>query len=634
MSAICGIVNFDGKPVTEDEIRALMAPMASWGPDESSTWIEGNVGLGHLALRTTPASEYETLPFVDHTNGLAIAADAVIDNREELLLSHSMAGEVAPDSQLILGAYAKWGLTCLPRLLGDFAFAIWDRRESRLFIARDCCGMRPVFYARSRTTIVFASAVRALRTLPFVSCEPDELTIADYLLNLRNIKERTFYRDIERLPPAHALTVSEKGPTVWQHWAPGDRPVERFRSPQEHAEAVRETLTEAVRCRLRTTGTVGVAMSGGIDSGSVSCLAARQLRTKSKSLFAFSSVPLREFEPPLDARWTYDETPYIEAISRQERNIVVHYVRGEGRTPLSTIERELDIIDRPLPNVANGFWIISLLESARDNGVRVLLTGQCGNLSFSWHAPGYLAELVARRKWLRLAAEIWKRRASSRKAVLRSIAEAAMPHVPTAAWLWYRDLRSSRDPLTGHSLIRQEFARQCGARALCLAATHGHGWRDSPSPLQNWYRIFKPDRRESGDLWAALGQAHGFEVRDPTADRRLIDLCYRIPTEFYFQRGRGRALALRSMEGTLPHAVRWNTRPGLQAADVFCRMRGRWGQIAAALATLANHRAGAYLDLERAQEFVGRLEGGDTDFAVLRAVLQALSLSRFLDRLS
>jgi asparagine synthase (glutamine-hydrolysing) len=133
-------------------LERMLESVAYRGPDGVGMWSEGPVGLGHRMLHTTPESLHEKLPLVDRTEDLFLTADARIDNRDELIAALGLTGrarEEITDGELILGAYERWGERCPERLLGDFAFAIWDRRKQTLFCTRDHFGVKQLYYYRS-----------------------------------------------------------------------------------------------------------------------------------------------------------------------------------------------------------------------------------------------------------------------------------------------------------------------------------------------------------------------------------------------------------------------------------------------------------------------------------------------------
>ena len=161
MSGLYGMVRFDGAPVTQEMLAPMAFAMSCRGPDGHGQWCGDAAGLGHLMLHVTPESLHERQPAgVRVAPHLVITADARIDNRDELFDALSVPGlerDKTPDSSLILLAYERWGPDFVKRLLGDFAFAIWDSRERTLFCARDPFGIKPFVYHRDRERFIFAS---------------------------------------------------------------------------------------------------------------------------------------------------------------------------------------------------------------------------------------------------------------------------------------------------------------------------------------------------------------------------------------------------------------------------------------------------------------------------------------------
>ena len=276
MSGIVGIFHHDGRPVDREVLQKLVNAIRFRGPDAQQTWIEGNIGFGHTMLRTTWEAEHEHQPLT--LDGRAwLVADARVDYREELIAKLVEKPETSPnrtpDAELILRAYQQWGAQCVEHLRGDFAFAIWDARERKLFCARDHFGVKPFYYAELGETFVFSNDLRCLRRYPGISQELNEQALIDYLAFGHNRDPRTTsFASIQKLPAAHVLSVGEKShATASRFWALQEGAI-RYRKAQEYVDHFRELLTRSVQDRARCDA-VSVFMSGGLDSTAVAALA-------------------------------------------------------------------------------------------------------------------------------------------------------------------------------------------------------------------------------------------------------------------------------------------------------------------------------------------------------------------------
>ena len=300
MSGIVGILRLDRGPVDAQLLRKLTQSLVFRGPDAKAIWIDeldaGHVGLGHTLLKTTHEAEREHQPLSLDGN-VWIVADARVDGRSNLkakLQTHAGRTELtdASDAELILRAYDVWDESCFEHLLGDFVFAIWDRRRQRLFCARDHMGVKPFYYAHIGPHFIFSNTLDCIRLHPAVSDRLNDLAILDFLLfDMNKDPGTTSFADIQRLPPAHTLECEQGKVSTRLYWTlPIAAPIYCSR-PGECVERFRELLDTAVTDRLRTDST-GVLMSGGLDSTTVAASAQRVLRRDGAggSLVAFTQV--------------------------------------------------------------------------------------------------------------------------------------------------------------------------------------------------------------------------------------------------------------------------------------------------------------------------------------------------------
>ncbi len=603
MSAICGVVNLNGRPVTPESIDSMLAAMDYWGPDGSGVWYEGIVGMGHLLLHSTPESVGDTLPRSSVSGGLVLTSHARIDNREELLrylnVPHAMRREM-PDSSLILLAYEKWGYACPEYLIGDWCFGIWDKSRQSLFLARDHHGNTGLYYYRNANFVAFSSCIKGLLALAAIPREPNPLAIAQTLVSWPDHGEPTCYKDIMRLPPAHQMLVTPEAVTKRQYWHLEKTTSLRLGSDQEYLDAFMELYTEAVRCRMRSLRPVAATLSGGLDSGSVSVIAARELGCNGKRLQTFSSVPLYNVTDDMIPAVRFgDERPFIEATARYAGNIDTALIQSSDVTPVQGIEWALKLNDGPGHAAANQFWIVSLLKSAQAHGVGTLLTGQGGNASISWHAPGYLACLAKNGDWSAIRHELAALQPLTNRPLWRLLAGRLIkplcfdPLLEKLRRLW-----RAPEPWLHYSAINRKLSRKLRITERMLSNGHDPWFRPLHDQREARLRLIRPGRSAIGFIWQENGAGFGIDVRDPTYDKRLLEFCLSIPDDQYHRDGKDRYLIRRAMTGLMPNTVLDNNRRGLQAADIVKRTQANFDETEAALRRIERSAlAGEYLDL-------------------------------------
>ncbi|HRC71610.1 MAG TPA: N-acetylglutaminylglutamine amidotransferase [Candidatus Competibacter sp.] len=291
MCGIGGEWRFGGGQPDLGLMGRMLDRLARRGPDHQGLWSDGSLLLGHRRLSVIDLSERSNQPMVDPELGLALVFNGAIYNYRELrrdLLAKGYRFFSNGDTEVILKAYAEWGERCVERLIGMFAFALWDSREHRLFLARDRLGIKPLYYSRSPNTFRFASNTQALLEADDVDTAIDPVAL-HHQLTLHAVipAPRTILRGIRKLAPATTLTIDadgrERHRVYWRLRAV--RPAET-RSEAEWTEAVHAALRLAVRRRLDIADVpVGVLLSGGLDS---SLLVALLAETGVRDLLTFS----------------------------------------------------------------------------------------------------------------------------------------------------------------------------------------------------------------------------------------------------------------------------------------------------------------------------------------------------------
>ena len=530
-AAICGILG--GGPDAGQALDAGLDALADYGP-ERAAHTDGPVRLGGRHATTGDDGAGAPVLAVDHDAGLVLAADARIDDRGTLChalgVPHPQRAGLT-DADLVLRAFARWGEASPDHLVGDYAFAVWDRRRGALFCARDPVGARPFYYTLDGGRFVFASAVEAVLAAPGVSDALDEAVVAARLSSMGpDMTSRTFYRAVRRLPAGHALTVEpDAGPNAGGAGRVRVR-MERYWRPEQTPAAVRD--------RLRG-GPVGVHLSGGLDSSSVAVLAARELRRQGRPAPpAFSWLPaLRGARPkPEHAR----EYALVDAVCSQEGLQVFHGAPGP--------EEVVDVLrrDGTLPGGSFNLNEVAVLRRAASMGVRVLLSGLGGDHGVSFNGRGHLPHLLLSGSWRALAAEHRAQDHAAWRFLARIVLRLLHPALPVMLDRWRNGLSARR-----RWFIDPEFARR--AKPLVLPPQRLIGVRRAQ------LRFLQDGRLgEFQGLWRARGVRSGVEYRFPLLDRRLLELALSLPPEQFRRPGHNRWLMRHALRPVLPPEVRRN----------------------------------------------------------------------------
>lgn len=541
---------------THDGVAQMMAALDSYPWQDSGT-LPLTVQDGSGALAVQQAGEAgRSLAHPLHQNGLTIAADVRLDNRTELLAGLGIEpaqGDTLTDPELLLHAYRRWGVDSPQHLLGDFAFALWDEGEQRLLCARDFVGVRPFYYHhRPGRGFTWASDLRAILAHPDA---PNRLNLAyvkaELLTPMGQFQHpaHTYYAEVEKLPPAHALTVTRSGLRAWAYWQPGQSPERRYADEADYMAEVRQLVQEAVACRVQgTVHGVGAHLSGGLDSSSMAVIAHRILQEEGRSVTGFSWAPPFSVVAPNATPDKDDERPLVDAVAAAA-GLPLRYTVLTPQHALAFARR--DITRQPTTTLQ---LELSTSQDAANLGIRTLLSGW-GDELLVFNGRGYFADLLRRGRWRTLQRELSARGELHGSAVWKQwISSGLFPLLPTALMRYLRPedfppppglpaaLRpdfvaalARVDPLT-----RPELRERPGVRRMQIAL------------LENDHI---PYRLES---WASHGANLGLTYAFPLLDRRIVEFALSIPDFLYFQKGWKRYLYRTAMEGILPDNVRWH----------------------------------------------------------------------------
>ncbi|WLT31798.1 asparagine synthase (glutamine-hydrolyzing) [Geothrix sp. PMB-07] len=281
MCGIAGIFNTDGRSVAVAALKSMTDAIAHRGPDGEGAWIHSFIGLGHRRLAILDLSPLAHQPMQTRDGSCVLTYNGEIYNFQNLRVELEARGHAfrsRSDSEVVLAAYREWGADCVHRFNGMFAFAIWDTQRNRLFLARDRYGIKPLYYWFQDGTLVFASEIKAILRHPDVGVRVCVPALNEYFSFQNVFSDLTLFEGIRLLPAAHTMTLdldSTTPPRVERYWDFAFEEDAGLKDEREYLEELERLFEQAVNRQLVSDVEVGAYLSGGMDSGSITCIAAR-----------------------------------------------------------------------------------------------------------------------------------------------------------------------------------------------------------------------------------------------------------------------------------------------------------------------------------------------------------------------
>jgi asparagine synthase (glutamine-hydrolysing) len=570
MSGIAAVLHSDGSVVPSSDVERMLNVLKPHGPDCKRVFRHGNAAFVACLRHLTPEDVFEHQPLVI-ANRYVTLFDGRLDNRADLAAALGISKDKLsrmPDSMLVFLLFDRWGRSAFEKIIGVFATIIADLREGYLICARDHLGQRVLHYHHSANGFAAATCPDALFALNWVPRILNKDQIADRLLSLGTDPRATYYRNVYRVPIGSTVRVEDSKLLEEKFWDPHEISDIRFRHDSDYVEAFNEKLKIAVEATLRSKRVPCATITGGLDSSTISVVAADILAGRGARLDTYTAVPEKSFFKA-ETRFRYsDETPYVRQIAANNSNIIPHFVPPSDASLVEQFARVVRM--GAMPDVTlNDTWFFDILTAAHSAGHDVMLTGDMGNETMSYDGRALPAKLLTSGRWLQLAVEVAHCRTRKARLIRQDL---ILPFVPRALLQRYKRWRRGEEPAwRAYSLISSSFVEESN----CINRAAASGRHLDAPPILNGKRariLDLIDFSETADWFAALRAAHGIDIRTPAFDRRLVEFCIGIPEEQYMHKGERRWLIRRAMKNRLPESILANHKAGTQAADWFPRM--------------------------------------------------------------
>lgn len=619
----CGIP----KPVDPERVRRMSDALAHRGPDGSGVWTGPGVGLGHRRLSIIDVAG-SPQPMHSADGRATIVFNGEIYNYRELrreLASEGVQFRTDGDTEVILAAWARWGVECLPRLHGMFAFALYDARRRELLLARDRLGVKPLFMAHlSDGSLAFASELKGLLAHPLLRREADPLAVEDYLAWGYVPDHRSILKGVEKLPAGHYRVLRhETSPPPPVQWWDVDFTRRRSSSTADLSAELLHHMREAVASRMVADVPLGAFLSGGVDSSSVVALMAESSRDPVKTCsIGFDVAAL-------------DETAYAEQVAL--RFGTDHRSRMVDPDDFSAVDRLATMFDEPFAD-ASALPTWRVCQLAREN-VTVALSGDGADEAFAgyrrqlFHAREEQARAVLpaalRRPVFGALGAIWPKadwapRPLRAKTTFQSLADDGAAGYARALGVVPPELRAT--------LYTDRFAREIGdyraedpLMEMMRSAPARSGLdRAQYADLKFWL---------PGDILTKVDRTSmnvSLEAREPLLDHRLIEFAAQLPQRERIRGRQGKWLLKHTMRRYLPDDVLFRPKQGF-VTPVAQWLRGPLASEARAIASGARLARTGWFDEIRLSTIAEAHIAGRSDHS--RLLWQLLMLDRSLDRL-
>ena len=523
MCAIAGMISLAAK---EDTVNAMLKTMKRRGPDSSGVCQCGKAALLHSRLAIIdPDGGKQPMELHHAGERYILVYNGELYNTNELRAELKKAGhqfDGHSDTEVVLHAYAQWGADCVQRFNGIFAFAVWEEKQGRLFLARDRIGVKPLFFMQHQGGLLFASEMKTILAYPTVKAQLDPQGAAELiLLGPGRTPGCGVFRGIQELEPGCSAYYEKGKLKIHRYWKLLDR--EHKENFEETCVRVRELVLDAIQRQMVSDVPIGTFLSGGLDSSLISSVCAREMAKSGERLQTFSVdyvdhekyfVP-GKFQPNSD-------TYYINLM--KETLDSDHHWTVLGPDDLVNVLEE-STIARDLPGMADvDFSLLAFCKEIR-NHVKVALSGECADEIFGGY-PWYRDPQVRARSGFP-----WSQNAELRSNLL---CDGAGRRISALDYIQerYRDTCAQSDILPGTSAQERRMKEMVNLNF-------------------RWFMQTLLDRKDRMSMYS------GLEVRVPFCDYRIAEYLYGVPWEFKDYQGKEKGLLRTAMADMLPQEVLW-----------------------------------------------------------------------------
>lgn len=524
MCGIAGWVNFsENLSANTNVMEKMVKTLERRGPDSEGIYESANVLLGHRRLIVVdPEGGNQPMIKVHQGKKYILVYNGELYNTEDLrkeLIKEGYSFNSYSDTEVLLTSYIAWGIDCINKFIGIFAFAIYDENKKQVFLARDQMGVKPLFYTVVNNNIIFGSEIKTILANPNIKAEVDYEGIMElFALGPAVTPGNAVYKNIKEIAPANCMLITKDNIKLWEYWTL--KAEENKETIEEATEHVRELLVDAIKRQLVGDVPLCTFLSGGLDSSAISAVAAEEFRKEGKTLTTYS-IDYEDnekffqsslFQPTSDKYWAEKMADYIRS---DHRNIVLNHKDLALALKEATLARDL-------PGMADVDSSLLLFCEEIKKDFVVGLSGECADELFGGY-PWYTNEDMFNANTFP-----WSRSVGERKSILNEKLKKLDIEEYTA--------ESYKRSLSEVPHLDNENSKNYRMKELFYLNL-------------KWFMVNLLNRKDRCSMYNSL------EVRVPFADIRLVEYAFNLPVEFKLLDGREKGLLRKALVGILPDEI-------------------------------------------------------------------------------
>jgi asparagine synthase (glutamine-hydrolysing) len=544
MCGIAGIINWNGTENLKEIVGKMTNAIAHRGPDSEGIYTEQTLGLGHRRLSIIDTSAAGNQPFFSPQKDVVIVFNGEIYNylelREELASNYDFSTQT--DTEVILAAYRKWGIQCIEKFIGMFAFALFDKNSNETYLVRDRVGVKPIYISNTPKGFVFASEIRAVLASGLVMRKLSQSALADYLRYQTVHAPNTIIDKVKMLMPGHYVHFKENSIEFKEYWNMKNFLTESndSKSRDEVKKDVYDLLHSSIEMRMRADVPFGAFLSGGIDSSIVVGLMSR-----------ISAHPVKTFSITFHEK-EFDESPYSDMIAKRFKTEHSE-IRLSANDFLSTIPEALNAMDHPGGDGPNTYVVSKV---TREAGVKMALSGIGGDELFAGYDIFKRMHSLNEKKWL-----------SKTPRALRALgANALLALKPSVASQKISEFLKQEEfnEWSAYAISRQVWLDSGIKQLLRNESTEPNAvstiiadLANIDAPILSKVTVAEISTYMQNVLLRdsdQMSMAHALEIREPFVDHRLIEYALGISDQIKFPHS-PKQLLVESMGDLIPREI-------------------------------------------------------------------------------